>query len=87
MATKDIAVDEKAILLLMNSSFDVYVNTEDGHYKFWAISTKDLEATCRWGKIGTRMQELVKNFPSKWSLDEFVRVKVNEKLNKGYKKL
>jgi predicted DNA-binding WGR domain protein len=84
---KDLAVDEKAILLLMNDSFDVYINTEDGHYKFWAVRMHEKESTYRWGKIGTKMQELVKNYSSTWETKRAVEDKIQEKLNKGYKKL
>lgn len=41
--------------------------------------------TCRWGRIGSRLQSLTRYFDTEWHAKDFVALKVAEKLGKGYK--
>lgn len=62
------------------------INTGETHNKFWssAVDEKTNQVTIRWGRIGTKGQDQVKDFVNQYAAIEFVRSKQGEKSRKGY---
>lgn len=62
------------------------INTGEAHNKFWssAVDENTNQVTIRWGRIGTKGQQQVKDFDNQYGAIEFVRAKQGEKNRKGY---
>ncbi len=62
------------------------INTGEAHNKFWssAVDENTNQVTIRWGRIGTKGQQQVKDFDNQYGAIEFVRAKQGEKTRKGY---
>jgi predicted DNA-binding WGR domain protein len=67
----------------------IYVQQAEGHNKFWAASqdTATNRVIIRWGRLGTKGQSQVKDFPGAYGAVNFIDSKVREKTNKGYHKI
>lgn len=65
----------------------ILIQQEGNHNKFWSsvVDEKTNKATIRWGRIGTKGQEQVKDFDNQYAATEFVRSKQAEKSRKGYR--
>ena len=81
-------ITDEAMLLLTFGDCKIFINTEENHYKFWTYRVGlDGKATFYWGRIGKVVQELEKDFGSKWRAVNEAEDKAREKLNKGYRLL
>ena len=74
---------DEAILLLKFPK-NLFINTQDGHYKFWSIQPKDDGYTTYWARIGKKIQS--KYTPS-YDVDWEIKKKIRNKIAKGYTKL
>lgn len=54
------------------------------HYKFWEIIQDDKVVNVHYGRIGTKGQTQVKNFPSDWAARSHAEKIIQEKIGKGY---
>lgn len=59
-------------------------NTEPGHNKFWSVSVDGNKMKCVWGKIGTKGQANVKEFPTAAAAKAQAQKMVDSKIMGGY---
>jgi predicted DNA-binding WGR domain protein len=57
---------------------------ENGHEKFWEITTDGNKMIIRWGRSGTRGQIQLKSFPDEVAAKKEMEKLLREKQNKGY---
>lgn len=62
------------------------IHDKGKHNKFWSyeIDEQSNDVTIRWGRLGTKGQEKIYKFPSKYQAEDFAWKKTNEKKRKGY---
>lgn len=76
--------DEAKLVLMFGG--DCLVNTEDEHYKFWAIERIEDGYQTHWGRIGKAVQsQVIKSYS--YSIDREIQTKIRGKIRKGYRKL
>ena len=81
-------ITDEAVLLLNFGDCKILINMEENHYKFWTYRqdpTEPNKVTFYWGRIGKVVQELEKDFGSKWAASGEIDSKVREKIKKGYR--
>lgn len=59
-------------------------NTEPGHNKFWSVSVDGNKIKTQWGKIGTKGQFSVKEFPSAAAAKAQAQKIIDSKITGGY---
>ncbi len=66
-----------------------FIQQEEEHNKFYitSIDEKTFTATVRWGRLGVKGQNQVKNFNSMYDAGRFIDGKISEKTRKGYRKI
>lgn len=71
-------------LLLLKFPKNLYVNTQDEHYKFWCILPKDEGFITYWARIGTKIQS---KYIKSNNIERDIHKKIRDKIAKGYTKL
>lgn len=67
------------------SEFQMWVQRDDKHNKFWTYSIESgVYFRSRWGRIGTKGSSSSKQFHSTYAAEEHARRKLVSKINKGY---
>lgn len=74
---------DEAVLLLKFPN-NLYVNTQDKHYKFWCIQPKDEGYITYWARIGTKIQS---KYIETYFVKSDMKKKIQSKIAKGYTKL
>jgi predicted DNA-binding WGR domain protein len=64
----------------------ILIQQSEGHNKFWAAWWDETtnKVHIRWGRLGSRGQSQIKDFPGSWKAGSFISGKYSEKLRKGY---
>ena len=69
-----------------DENWERYVAEEEGKSKFWEVSLQGTKLLVRFGKLGSKGQTQVKNFPNEATAVREKDKLVREKVNKGYQR-
>jgi predicted DNA-binding WGR domain protein len=58
-----------------------------GSSKFWEIGLQGCDLIIRWGRIGTRGQEMIKHFPDAMTAEQERSSVSEDKTKKGYREV